>query len=110
MARPRKSIASFGVSSLGSSEVSTWAETLGEALGRGVARGLNNGLSASPFATARTSPGLSLKRRDGSRRSSNSQTASDRQCRMDGCGRDARSKGLCSAHYQAERRRLQAKA
>ena len=30
----------------------------------------------------------------------------DRRCTAPGCGREARSKGLCSAHYQAERRRL----
>jgi hypothetical protein len=29
----------------------------------------------------------------------------DRICTVAGCGRESRSKGLCSAHYQAERRR-----
>jgi hypothetical protein len=30
----------------------------------------------------------------------------ERLCKVAGCGRESRSKGLCSAHYQAERRRL----
>jgi hypothetical protein len=34
---------------------------------------------------------------------------SDRRCKVEGCGREARSKGLCSAHYQAERRRVLSK-
>ncbi|MGQ0504278.1 MAG: hypothetical protein ACT4TC_03085 [Myxococcaceae bacterium] len=29
----------------------------------------------------------------------------ERRCQADGCSREARSKGLCSAHYQAERRK-----
>jgi hypothetical protein len=29
----------------------------------------------------------------------------ERRCTMAGCDRESRSKGLCSAHYQAERRR-----
>jgi hypothetical protein len=29
----------------------------------------------------------------------------DRRCTVPGCERESRSKGLCSAHYQAERRR-----
>jgi hypothetical protein len=29
----------------------------------------------------------------------------ERRCTMAGCERESRSKGLCSAHYQAERRR-----
>jgi hypothetical protein len=37
--------------------------------------------------------------------------APERRCTVEGCGRESRSKGLCSAHYQAERRRqLAAKA
>jgi hypothetical protein len=34
----------------------------------------------------------------------------DRLCKVAGCGRESRSKGLCSAHYQAERRRQLAAA
>jgi hypothetical protein len=34
----------------------------------------------------------------------------ERMCKVASCGREARSKGLCSAHYQAERRRLLAAA
>jgi hypothetical protein len=32
-----------------------------------------------------------------------------KHCKVAGCGRPARSKGLCSAHYQAARRKTLAK-
>jgi hypothetical protein len=91
----------------------SWAETLGEALGRGVARGINLGLSSvSPFSGAGVNAvaGTTGRRRG---RPPKIQLAGpvppEKLCKVDGCGRPARSKGLCSAHYQAERRRLQAK-
>jgi hypothetical protein len=73
----------------------SWAELIGEALGRGVARGINSGL-AGVVGTAprRGRPPKSL-----------SGAISEKLCSVAGCGREARSKGLCSAHYQAERRR-----
>ena len=89
----------------------SWAESLGEALGRGVARGINAGLSnAAPFSGGGIVAGATGRRRG---RPPKIQLAGpvppEKLCKVDGCGRPARSKGLCSAHYQAERRRLQAK-
>ena len=107
MARPRKSSSpSAGLSLTTSAPASLmgWAESFGEALGRGMARGINVGMG-SGSTEGRTGrrgrpPGSSL-----------SAVSADRRCSVSGCNREARSKGLCSAHYQAERRRkLQSKS
>jgi hypothetical protein len=106
MARPRKNASVANNSGPASSSVASWAEALGEALGRGVARGINTGLSGGQSVGAamgarrrgrppKVQPGMPI--------------SSDRLCRINGCGRAARSKGLCSAHYQAERRKQLAK-
>ena len=104
MARPRKNpspLAGLPVPP----HFSAWAEALGEALGRGVARGINQGLSAvgSPGA-APVVPGA--RRRGRPPKAVTGTVPADRQCTVPGCPREARSKGLCSAHYQAERRKL----
>ena len=91
----------------------SWAETIGEALGRGVARGINTGISTisrpgvMPLSTV-----AMLPRRRGRppKALTGGPVPAERRCKVEGCGREARSKGLCSAHYQAERRRLLAKA
>jgi hypothetical protein len=88
-----------------SSPVIAFAETLGEAIGRGVARGINSGLgtsggSAAPLASRALSSGTSP---GPARRGRPAQPA--KPCKMKGCGNPARSKGLCSKHYQAARRR-----
>jgi hypothetical protein len=87
----------------------SWAETLGEALGRGVARGINFGISSVPRATGILS---TMPRRRGRppKALTGGPVPMERRCKVEGCGREARSKGLCSAHYQAERRRQLAKA
>jgi len=107
MARPRKTAVT---STLGSNpNLMSWAETLGEALGRGVARGINFGISTVP----RTGGMLStMPRRRGRppKALTGGPVPAERRCKVEGCGREARSKGLWSAHYQAERRRLLAKA
>jgi hypothetical protein len=94
----------------------SWAESLGEALGRGVARGINTGISMTShsigFSGAGTGTALTLPRRRGRppKILTGGPVPADRRCKVEGCGREARSKGLCSAHYQAERRRMLAKA
>ena len=116
MARPRKNpvqAPSFASVSSAQNSIATWAEQLGEALGRGVARGINAGLSGNIAAFGAGSSGTGLGPIVAPRRRGRPPKAltggpvpSDRQCKVAGCGRQARSKGLCSAHYQAERRRL----
>jgi len=112
MARPRKSVPPSEAGS--GSNLSSWAEALGEALGRGVARGINSGLATvgtgSPASAP--SPAASGVRRRGRppKVQPGQPVPADRRCKVEGCGREARSKGLCSAHYQAERRRLLAKS
>lgn len=84
---------------------SAWAEALGEALGRGVARGINQGLSNVSLPGAPSSaPGT--RRRGRPPKAVTGPVPADRKCKADGCPREARSKGLCSAHYQAERRKI----
>jgi hypothetical protein len=97
MARPRKNV--LGVAA--PPALMSWAELIGEALGRGVARGINsslsptyNGWSAEPRPRGRPPKAVV-----------GGPVPAERRCKTDGCGREARSKGLCSAHYQAERRR-----
>ena len=83
-----------------------WAESVGEALGRGVARGINTGLTAG----GTPANGLELapppRRGRPPKVQSNEMVPPDRICQVEGCGRIWRSKGLCSAHYQAARRRM----
>jgi len=86
-------------------------EALGKALADGITRGVQEGLSrsldldglssraparaAEGFATGITAP----RRRGGRPRSE------ARACRVEGCDDPARSRGLCSRHYQQELRR-----
>ena len=92
--------------------IASWAEQLGEALGRGVARGINAGLSGASFGGfsgggSTLGPVIAPRRRGRPPKAlTGGPVPADRQCKVAGCGRPARSKGLCSAHYQAERRRL----
>jgi hypothetical protein len=94
----------------------SWAETIGEALGRGVARGINTGISTISRVTGGAITPMSamstLPRRRGRppKALTGGPVPAERRCKVEGCGREARSKGLCSAHYQAERRRMLAKA
>ncbi|MBI3184791.1 MAG: hypothetical protein HYZ28_21855 [Myxococcales bacterium] len=98
MARARKTPTAFELPGL-----LAWAESVGEALGRGVARGINAGLSAVGVL------GATPRRRGRPPKQVPFAVPPERRCRVEGCGRPSRSKGLCSAHYQAERRRTLAK-
>jgi hypothetical protein len=88
---------------------------LGEALGRGVARGINAGLGSNGAAVsapaAYSAPAATGARRRGRppRAKVAGPVPADRRCKVDSCPNEARSKGLCSKHYQAERRRILAK-
>jgi hypothetical protein len=111
MARPSRS-SSFSTLTTNPNLMS-WAETLGEALGRGVARGINTGISSistRPTPMAGTMSLMPRRRGRPPKALTGGPVPMERRCKVDGCGREARSKGLCSAHYQAERRRLLAKA
>ena len=99
MARPRKNSApSFA----NASTLAAWAETLGEALGRGVARGINSGLSINGLGSNLLAP---RPRGRPPKAVTGGPVPPERRCKEENCVREARSKGLCSAHYQAERRR-----
>lgn len=114
MARPRKTSSSSSFSFATNPSLMSWAETIGEALGRGVARGINTGISTLSRVTSIASPmstALTVPRRRGRppKALTGGPVPAERRCKVEGCGREARSKGLCSAHYQAERRRQLAK-
>jgi hypothetical protein len=101
MARPRKNQLP-GIGSM-PPNLTAWAEALGEALGRGVARGINAGVA--PLTGGAT---VSTGRRGRPPKMPLTPVPADRRCKVADCPREARSKGLCSAHYQADRRKRQA--
>ncbi len=103
MARPRKELSNVPLTPA----MVNWAEALGDAIGRGMLRALNTGMpslggngSSHNTVTAGRRRGRPPKMLAGG-----NMVPSDRRCTVDGCTREQRSKGLCSAHYQAERRR-----
>lgn len=110
MARPRKSAAAQFAPAFAPGTLVSWAESLGEALGRGMARGINAGLATVSVPGA-LGNGVNMPRRRGRPPKAvlGGPVPADRRCKVDGCPREARSKGLCSAHYQAERRKQLAK-
>ena len=116
MARPRKADTTASSPPAGAAGLVSWAEVLGEALGRGVARGINAGLGSNGGAVGVASYSPAAPIQVGARRRGRPPRAKtvgpvppERRCKVDGCGNEARSKGLCSKHYQAERRRILAK-
>ena len=116
MARPRKTDTASSSPPSGIGGLAGWAEMLGEALGRGVARGINAGLGSTNGSTVSSASYTSAPQQVGVRRRGRPPRAKttgpvppERRCKVDGCPNEARSKGLCSKHYQAERRRLLSK-
>ena len=83
-----------------------WADALGDALGRGVARGLNSGLSNFAGATAFNGP----RKRGRPAKPFLGVVPAGKRCNVAGCPNPSRSKGLCSKHYQAARRKRLGKA
>jgi hypothetical protein len=94
-----------------------WAEQFGLALGQGVARGINGGLGGLGGAMGHNvvvggGVGATTVKRGRGRppKPFFGFVAADKRCKTPGCGKPARSKGLCSAHYQAARRKKMARA
>lgn len=103
MARPRKELSNVPLTPA----MVNWAEALGDAIGRGMLRALNTG-GLPPLGNGSGSNAMAAGRRRGRPPkvlAGSNMVPSDRRCTVDGCNREQRSKGLCSAHYQAERRR-----
>lgn len=111
MARPRKTASASPLAT--PPGLVGWAEELGAALGRGVARGINAGLGsnapAAPSFAAPVQVGVRRRGRPPRAKLAGGPVPPERLCKVEGCGNEARSKGLCSKHYQAERRRILAK-
>ncbi|MDY7225224.1 hypothetical protein [Hyalangium rubrum] len=100
MARPRKSPVSSPALALPPA-LASWAEAIGDAIGRGLARALHNsGLGATGGNLA-----APMRKRGRPPKVFMGPVPPERRCTVPGCERESRSKGLCSAHYQAERRR-----
>jgi hypothetical protein len=79
-----------------------FAEVLGEAIARNLAQAIHsNGL----FPVAGGMPAPVRRRGRPPKVQAGGAVPEGRLCTVPGCGRESRSKGLCSAHYQAERRR-----
>jgi|SRR5579871_671303 len=109
MPRTRKNVAS--TPSLGSvAGLMGWAESLGHALGQGVARGLNGALANVSDAIGTGLITIGPRKRGRPAKPFFGVVAAGKACSVAGCGKPARSKGLCSAHYQAARRRRLGKA
>jgi hypothetical protein len=84
-----------------------WADAIGSAIGQGIARGLNSSLNAGGVVGA---PALGPRKRGRPAKPFVGFVPVGQRCSVAGCGKPARAKGMCSAHYQASRRKRLAKA
>jgi hypothetical protein len=82
-----------------------WADSFGHALGQGIGRGLNVGLGSVGVAAP-----VGPRKRGRPAKPFFGVVPADQRCKVSGCSKPARSKGLCSAHYQAARRKKLGKA
>lgn len=103
MARPRKELSPVPLTPA----MVNWAEALGDAIGRGMLRALNQGMPSLGNGNGSGNGAVTAGRRRGRppKVLAGNMVSADRRCTVEGCNREQRSKGLCSAHYQAERRR-----
>jgi len=92
-----------------------FGETLGRALSEGITQGLQEGLSHSldidqlvDRVPGRAAEGAVAGLQSGVARRGGRPRGEARPCRVSGCGDPARSRGLCSRHYQQELRREKA--
>lgn len=92
-----------------------FGESLGRALSEGITQGLQEGLSRSldvetlaERVPARAAQGVASGLQGGGARRGGRPRGETRPCRIGGCGDPARSRGLCSRHYQQELRREKA--
>jgi len=92
-----------------------FGETLGRALSEGITQGLQEGLSQSldldhlvERVPARAAQGVTAGLQAGATRRGGRPRGEARPCRVVGCEDPARSRGLCSRHYQQELRREKA--
>jgi hypothetical protein len=111
MPRGSRSVATTGSVPIQFQGYLVWAEHLGHALGRGVALGLNSALShlnASGFGLGSSTS--SPRKRGRPAKPFFGVVSADKRCKVAGCPKPSRSKGLCSAHYQAARRKKLAEA
>ncbi|MBJ6763305.1 hypothetical protein JGU66_21255 [Myxococcaceae bacterium JPH2] len=102
MARPHKEMITAPLTPA----LTSWAEAIGDAIGRGMLRALNTGMPGLGSTPSSNTVTASRRRGRPPKVVSGGMNAMSRRCTVEGCTRDQRSKGLCSAHYQAERRRL----
>ena len=86
-----------------------WAEHLGHTLGKGIARGMSSALQLNALPSL-GHPTVRTGKRGRPAKPFFGVVAAGKACSVAGCGRPARSKGLCSAHYQAARRKRLARA